>query len=318
MRDTLASLLALDPDSFSLHASIFELGISSLTIIRFSNLLTVALKQTVTPQDLMLHQTASSIAATFNIVPLLSNPPFSLDGALRWLSSSPPAPEHEIYWLVEALTCVHDFTGQLWAFRELLLLIDRPSLGFCCTRKALKGCISFADLAIKYVAELHVALPSQSRARLVGYSTGVQVAHRMALTLEASDMPVSIVLLDGRLPGLNGVLESVSDDDIVITLMMHGASNPFSVALTVDGKRFVRLGGLLGHAGVAVADSILKLKDDIHNSIPNTKRSVFLRSTSASLATVIADTRCIHGDHFDFLLHNAASVASVLNMTFAV
>lgn len=99
---------------------------------------------------------------------------------------------------VPPIVCVHDFTGALWAFNQLVPKLPGPCLGLGCTPALLRGCSSFSDLASRYALALPRALwPAQAPIPLLGYSLGCRIAHRMTSQLEAEGRRVVLILLDG-------------------------------------------------------------------------------------------------------------------------
>ena len=83
------------------------------------------------------------------------------------------------------IACIHDFTGGPWAFAMLAPLLHAPCLGVSATHRVLSGCTTHAMLAERYIQLLPSSLwPGDTPVRILGYSLGCRIAHRMARALE--------------------------------------------------------------------------------------------------------------------------------------
>ena len=139
----------------------------------------------VLPQPLGIAAKALALSHGYELLPQLP------DG-LTWLSRSCAATG------APPIVCVHDFTGQLWAYSTLAPLINAPCLGLGCTLRLLNGCRTHTALASRYLQLLPASLwPDDTPARILGYSLGCRVANRMACELHAMGRAVKLILLDG-------------------------------------------------------------------------------------------------------------------------
>jgi thioesterase domain-containing protein/acyl carrier protein len=326
-REAIAGVLRLDAESVSVEASFEELGGNSLRAVLLSRALCAALGREVAVAEVLQRPTVAQLVDKHEGTLLIAAS--SLDrptAALYWLT--PPSSAEESSYLSNALICIHDFTGQLWAFRDFARHANRPCLGLRCTSQIVDGCTTTRQLAIHYARELQDVLPPGSTARLVGYSAGCQIAYRIALTLEAAGMPVQLVLLDGRLPALNdasAVGGAAARVDETVAVLRHGADPQFASAApdhTANSaeKTLLRLGAMLGDDGCTLADMLLRLTDEAPADLGEGRfggATVYLKTRGNALASPIKDTRIVDGGHFDFMLDHATEVAHVVGSFFA-
>ena len=175
---------------------------------------------------------------------------------------------------------------------------------------------------------LQETLPPGSTVRLVGYSAGCQIAYRIALTLEATGVPVQLALLDGRLPALNdgsavrgvaaGVHEMVEMVEMVAVLRL-GADPQFASAAPDRASNpamqtLLRLGAMLEYDGCKLAETLLRLSDEAPADLGGTfgGSTIYLKTRDSALVSPIKDTYIVDGGHFDFMLEHAADIACVL------
>jgi thioesterase domain-containing protein len=215
-----------------------------------------------------------------------------------------------------ALICVHDFTGKLWAFRELVQLMQRPVLGLRCDDQTVRKSRTTRSLALTHVSEVRETIPSKAYVRLVAYSAGCQIAFRATLTCEASNSIVQLTLLDGRLPSLrdgSALSTSAAWDDVlraVSLLQSHAYGALLSVA--ADRLALVRIATMLGQEGCDVARALLCMADEATAIDVSVGDAVYVKTVlGVESFPPISETRCVLGGHFDFMIRHAEGIALV-------
>ena len=243
-----------------------------------------------------------------------------LPDGLEWLSRShattgaPP------------IVCVHDFTGGLWAFSLLAKLLHAPCLGISCRLRLLSGCETFHALASRYLQLLPANLwPEDTPVRIVGYSLGCRIAHRMACELESIGRSVKLILLDGPI-GARAVGNAprlaqlaAQPSDATPGSPSEATPEPLRRALEVagDGARDIAVtlaalvdsdpSGSLGSAHPEVSTQTLYVAARAgHNRLNGTLQQAMYCRPRAHLLQV-------DGDHFSFLTQSAHELAQIIN-----
>ena len=149
-------------------------------------------REVLLPQPLSTAAKAYALAFGYDLLP-------ELPDGLQWISRSHAAAG------APPIACIHDFTGGLWAFRTLAPLLHAPCLGLGCTERVVAGCRTHAALAQRYLQLLPRSLwPDDTPVRLLAYSLGCRIAHRMAAELQARGRAVKLILLDGPIGADSG------------------------------------------------------------------------------------------------------------------
>ena len=84
-------------------------------------------------------------------------------------------------------------------------------------------------------------------------------------------------------------------------------------------QSLLRLGAMLGGDGCTLADALLRLTDEASAHLGGTfgGATVYLRTRANALVSPIEGTRVVDGEHFGFMLDEAAGVARVAGSKFS-
>ena len=105
VRDVFAAVLGLDADVVSIHASFFDLGGSSLTVVQLVRKLSVALGRGMRAADVMQWPTAAQLAGDHEETLHIDASPLNRPtAALHWLTA--PSRTEELTSLLKALVCI--------------------------------------------------------------------------------------------------------------------------------------------------------------------------------------------------------------------
>jgi hypothetical protein len=270
-------------------------------------------REVALPAPLGLAAQALARAHGYELVP-------ELPAGLEWLSRAHAASGEP------PLLCVHDFTGGLWAYGAVVRQLRVPCLGVHTSRQQLEQCRAVSQLAERYLARLPLGLwPAGSAVRLLGYSFGCRVVHRLARLLEASGRRVDLILLDGPIgAGIGGVAgggaRGGGNAPQLEALLAAGGGLPPELERVLDlageGARENAMalmalpdpepeGGEAGGAGPA-APALYVAATGSHNTLNGTPDEVCRCRPGTTV-------REVGGTHFDFLGLSAAEVAQAVN-----
>ena len=250
----------------------------------------------------------------------------------------------ELVWLSQTglasrkqpILLVHDFTGMLWGFDRLVKALTDPIVGMQCSKRLVDRCVSFHELALKYVRQLPPVSLGPGQVRLMAYSLGCRIAYRMACILEQEGECVQLVLLDGPVgPASFGPLRMGGNATHVQEMIRRFAVEREAATemksltdLDVNQNPFYRLAANLAESGepAEVAISLLGLLDD-DTSPPVQAAALYLsaaRSKNLTNGTLETAVCCLHhlehvivdGDHFDFFQLSATEIAEYISRFF--
>ena len=328
MLEAFAATLNVGISSMSVESSFFELGGNSLRAVSLARRLSSLLGRSVSVADVMLTTQASSLATCADEHGNHAGERLSISAGTRLLTL--------LRWLVPAdtallrsgdmLVCIHDFTGQLWAFREIVHELSLACLGCVCTHEVSAHCSSILQLSQRYFEQL-IAAVGPGIIRLVAYSAGCQIGCCVAQLATAYGVSVNVALLDGLVQLITPaqVPSEESDVDGIVSVLFKGAVQrsesreakgdalPHRVRLE---SVFSRLGALLGRSGVMIAEAILRMASYAPCSVGGTfnQTLVYLRTRGNELQVPIRCTYCIDGGHFDCMLSSQMFLsARILN-----
>jgi thioesterase domain-containing protein len=264
------------------------------------------------PQPLSIAAKALALTHRYELLP-------ELPEGLEWLSrehASSGAPP---------IACVHDFTGGLWAHAALAPLLHAPCLGINCTARMLTGCRTYHALAQRYLQLLPMSLwPGDTPVRILGYSLGCRIAHRMASELQAAGRAVKLILLDGPIgagatvglaPSLRHLSEvPLSDMPDEIRRVLSAAGKDAAelaqqlMALSDDDPEAQGAHGSLGAQRLGADDTqvVYVAAAGGQNRHNGTVQHALRVRSRAKLHTV-------EGTHFTFLNESALEVAQIVN-----
>ena len=277
LHNAFASVLGLP--NVSVEASFFDLGGTSLKAL-------VLVKQIAQTTGCVL---AVAHVLTHPSVAALAKDRF-LSGCLVWLSAPQPTVPQD------AVLCVHDFTGQLWAYRRLAAVLGNACIGVACTEHVLDACEGTRDIGREYATQVAALWPAGAVVRLVGYSAGCAIAQHIAVDLEGLGFRTRVVLLDGDDAGHR----SWNVERAIDRLRSGEHADPIG-----------RLGAMLGPQGTDVACRLARLRDDPLASSPPVQRAGTADTTSPH------PRHRLPGGHFDVLLEHAEYVSAFLHEAFA-
>ena len=171
----LSEMLAIAADTVSTHSTVFELGITSLTLFRFEQTLR---------RSLNLDRGVSII--TFLSNPVISSIAHAIDN--QHSRTYNPVVQLQTQGTKTPLWLVHPASGNVLAFLPLArTIVDRPL--YALTARGLSSgetlFSSIAEMADTYYTHLKRVQPDGPYA-LTGYSLGTTVAYELAKRLEAN------------------------------------------------------------------------------------------------------------------------------------
>ncbi len=322
VRTVFATVLRIPEDNIGVEATIFDLGGNSLRAVQIAAELTNSLGNEFNVSDVLQRQTVAALAsmATGDSLLLATSSLSRPIEALFWLTE-PSSRKEESAWLAFAIVCLHDFTGQVWAFRDVVRKFDRPALGMRSTSQILCVCHKEAH-KLAFVQAKEIVEHDQSR--LLAYSAGCQLAYRIGLALDATGIEVQLILLDGFLPFHSALRRTnyistkrYADTKDVVALIMLGASREYpSHASHPDGVAdLLRIGRILGPDS-HLAEEILKIADDSFGDAL-TGDVMYLQTAESTFPSLLPETRQVRGGHFNFLLSYPDTVAQMVRSFFA-
>ena len=266
-------------------------------------------REVLLPQPLGVAAKATALSHGYELLP-------ELPDGLQWLSRNHAASG------APPIACIHDFTGGLWAFHMLAPLLHAPCLGIYATRRGLSGCNTHHQIAQRYLQLLPGSLwPDDTPVRILAYSLGCRIAHRMACELQRVGRAVKLILLDGPIGASGG--------GHAARLAQIAAAPPDSSNSDLpDALR--RALEVAGEDAREVATSLMALTDSDPDGLPavagygDTTQALYVAAASgqnrhngtAQHALRIRPRAVLHevdGTHFDFLMQSAHEVAQISN-----
>jgi len=256
----------------------------------------------------------------------------------------------ELVWLSRIhvngppVVTIHDFTGMLWAFKQVVENLHAPCLGIQCSTQLIGACRSMQDLAWRYIRLLPLEV-LHGGSRLLAYSLGCRIAFRMACALDSMDKSVHLVLLDGPVgpssigpPRMGGLASTFAtrlrsrvkscEMDVDAPSMCAGTPVHTRPVDPLDAE--VERVASAGQDTAMVAASLLELPDDddlpSHNLlVPSLYISAEASAnrTNGTVDTAEVCLPCLRhvtvcGGHFDFLQKSNVAISMHVNNFFGL
>ena len=342
--EAFASVLGVgDAASVSVEASFFELGGNSLRAVVLARRLSAALGREVGVAEVLGRRTVAALSHTASdgAFVVASSPTTRPAKSLHWIIP-PNSPGQEEQWLPRACFCVHDFTGQVLAFRHFARWSRTPCVGVRCTPNLASIADTLHDLARAYVGELAQIVTAQLAARLVGFSFGCRIAYLMACVQEVQGIHVQLALLDGSIDPIGasgthpmlGVIpwlrragrvpehEQRPALDDLVTEVMRASGRTISHTDAKHVRALLSIGQVIQEEGCDLAEALVNLPDHESPTFGGSAMVTFLAGAQekdhANSTNQRGKIYHIDTDHYGLMDERAEEVARIVDALWAV